>query len=303
MIAIISHPDCLLHNTKIAHPECPERLRVIAKALHCSDISLSYIEAPLVTYQQLSRVHDEEYLNKLFALEPKENSIFLDPDTIFDAHTLPAALRAAGAVIKAVDLLMSNEMTSAFCTIRPPGHHAEHNRSMGFCFFNNIAVGVAHALNEYPLERVAIVDFDVHRGNGTEDIFYNNEHVFICSIYEEFLYPAGEPKKAKNIVHIPLPSGATGSEFRTQIIQHGLEKINAFKPQIIFLSAGFDGHTLDTISSLNLEESDYYWITQQIQHIAAKHSQNRIISVLEGGYALSVLGQCAVDHIKGLITR
>ena len=303
MIAIISHHDCLLHNTTIEHPECSDRLRVITKALHASklDTSLCYIEAPPATYEQLSLVHDKKYLNKLFALTSTEKSIYLDPDTIFDAYTIPAALRAAGAVVKAVDMLMANEIASAFCNVRPPGHHAEPNRSMGFCFFNNVAVGVAHALNTYQLKRVAIIDFDAHRGNGTEAIFYNNKNVLICSIYEEFLYPFNNPKKAKNILHIPLPSGATGRELRAEIVQNGLEKINAFKPQMIFFSAGFDGHVQDTISNLNFTEFDYFWLTQQIKQIAENHSQNQIVSVLEGGYALNTLGQCVVAHIKGLL--
>jgi acetoin utilization deacetylase AcuC-like enzyme len=173
---------------------------------------------------------------------------------------------------------------------------------MGFCLLNNLAVGVAHAIKHHHIKRVAIVDFDAHRGNGTEEIFQNNKKVLICSIYEQFLYPIDEPiTNAMNIINIPLAAGATGREFRAEIILHGLDKLNAFKPEMIFFSAGFDGHEKDTISNLNLTEVDYLWITQQIKQIANNHSQGRIVSVLEGGYALDVLGHCVVAHVKGLI--
>jgi len=302
MTVIISHPDCLLHNSGIPHPECPERLNVIFKALSSAELeNLSYEEAPLVTREQLHRVHDKKYIEDLLNLTPKEGPTYLDPDTIITPYTFSAAQRAAGAVVKAVDLLMSNQANSAFCNVRPPGHHAEHNRAMGFCFFNNLAVGVAHALYFHKLKRIAIIDFDAHRGNGTEDIFFNNKQVLICSIYEENLYPLDVPRQANNIIHIPLPSGATGREFRSEITQHALEKLDSFKPQMVFFSAGFDGYINDTISNLNLTEFDYLWLTQQIKRIAKNHSQGRMVSVLEGGYDLASLGQCVVAHIKGLM--
>lgn len=303
MTVIISHPDCLLHNAEIQHPECPERLKVITKALASSELgaNLTYQKAPLATEEQLYRVHDKKYIDHLFKLSPKEGFTSIDADTIMTPSTFSAALRAAGAVVKAVDLLLLNQEKSAFCNIRPPGHHAEHNRATGFCFFNNLAIGVAHALHFHRLKRVAIIDFDAHRGNGTEDIFFNNKQVLICSIYEENLYPADIPRKASNIIHVPLPSGATGREFRAEISQNGLERLDAFKPQMIFFSAGFDGHIHDAISNLNLTEFDYLWLTQQIKQIAETHSQGQMVSVLEGGYDLASLGQCIVAHIKGLM--
>lgn len=303
MTIILSHTDCLLHNAEIQHPECPERLNVITQALASSEFrnNLSYEEAPLATNEQLYRAHDKQYIDHLLSLAPKEEFIAIDADTIITSHTFSAALRAAGAVVKAVDLLMSNEAKSAFCNVRPPGHHAEHNRAMGFCFFNNLAIGVAHALYFHKLKRIAIIDFDAHRGNGTEDIFFNNKQVLICSIYEDNLYPFDPPKPAKNIINIPLPSGATGREFRSEITQNGLDKIDAFKPQMVFFSAGFDGHIQDTISNLNLTEFDYLWLTQQIKRIAETHSQGKMISVLEGGYHLPSLGHCVVAHVKGLM--
>ena len=301
-IAIITHPDCLLHDTGFEHPECPERLQIVSNELANAGFEFitSYKQA---TREQLCRVHDERYIDRLFQLAPQQELIYLDPDTVMSPHTLSAALYAAGAVIKGVDLLMSDSQVDAvFCNIRPPGHHAERARAMGFCFFNNLAVGVAHAIEHYHMKRVAIVDFDVHRGNGTEDIFQNNKKILICSIYEQYLYPVDKPiTNAKNIINIPLTAGATGREFRAEIIQNGLDKINEFKPEMIFISAGFDGHEKDTISNLNLTEFDYLWITQQIKQLANKYSQGRIVSVLEGGYALDVLGQCVVAHVKGLI--
>lgn len=303
MTLIISHPDCLLHNADIPHPECPQRLKVISTALSSLSLkaNLSYEEAPLATYEQLYRVHDKKYVDYLFQLSPKTGFISLDTDTIMSPHTFSAALRAAGSVVKAVDLLIANVENSAFCNVRPPGHHAGLKSAMGFCFFNNIAVGVAHALNVYKLNRIAIIDFDAHRGNGTEDIFFNNKKVLICSIYEKTLYPFAEPQKAFNIINIPLSSGATGREFRAEITQYALERINAFKPQMIFFSAGFDGHIKDTLSNLNLTKFDYLWLSQQIKEIAQKNGNLKMISALEGGYALNSLGECVTAHITGLM--
>lgn len=304
-IALISHPDCLLHDSGLDHPECPDRLRVISNALASADLEpfLTHERAPLASREQLRRVHDEEYIDSLFQLTPQQGFVDLDPDTVMSPHTLSAALHAAGAVIKAVDLVLSDrKISTAFCNVRPPGHHAERARAMGFCFFNNLAVGVAHAIEYYRIKRVAIVDFDAHRGNGTEDIFQHNKKILIFSMYEQFLYPFDKPiTNAKNIINIPLAAGATGREFRAEITQHVLDKLSAFKPEIIFISAGFDGHEKDNISDLNLTEFDYLWISQQIKQIANSDGQGRIVSVLEGGYALDVLGQCVVAHLKGLI--
>lgn len=304
-IALITHPDCLLHDTGLENPECPERLRVIAAEINRSDIKESVIHyetAPLATLEQLSRVHDTDYINRLLSLSPKHGLINLDPDTVLSQYTLTAARRAAGAVILGVDLVLSNQpIHTAFCNIRPPGHHAERARAMGFCFFNNVAVGVAHALEHHHMKRIAIIDFDAHRGNGTEDIFQNNKHVLICSIYEQDIYPYYPVQTFKNMIHIPLNSGATGREFRAEFIQYGLDRIKEFKPEMIFFSAGFDGHMQDPLSNLNLTEFDFLWITRQIKQIAKDHSQGRMISVLEGGYALNILGQAVVAHLRGLL--
>lgn len=303
-IAVITHTDCLLHNPGKMHPECTERLQVIADQFIASglDSILKHVDAPLVTREQLARVHTTEYMDRLFQYVPSQGQINLDSDTVMDSHTLSAALRAAGAVVKGVDLVMSNTVSSVFCNVRPPGHHAESARAMGFCFFNNVAVGVAHALAHHHLQRVAIIDFDAHQGNGTEEIFKHNKKVLVCSLYESHLYPfCDATMNAPNIIDIPLAAGATGREFRAEMVQHGLERLLDFKPELLFISAGFDGHQQDELSSLNLTEQDYFWITQQVKHIADNCCQGRIVSVLEGGYALSSLGRCVKAHLNALL--
>jgi acetoin utilization deacetylase AcuC-like enzyme len=303
-ITLISHKDCLLHDPGQWHPESSKRLQAISQKLSASNFvdHIIHEEAPMATHEQLLYVHDEDYIDSIFQMAPKEERINLDADTAMNPHTLSAALRAAGAVIKGVDLVMTHKSQHVFCNIRPPGHHAERGKAMGFCFFNNLAIGVAHALAHYHLKRIAIVDFDVHRGNGTEDIFQNNKRVLICSSYEFFLYPyhLAQPN-ADNIIYIPLSPGSAGSEFRKEVTKYGLHEIEAFEPELIFFSAGFDGHKNDTISSLKLTEEDYYWITKQVKQIADRYSQGRIISVLEGGYALDVLGDCVAAHLQALI--
>lgn len=302
-VAFISHPDCLLHEMGDFHPEQPARIQAIHDALVKSELMnvLKPYSAPLATRAQLIRVHDEKYVNTIFANAPKTGSIALDPDTSMNPHTLQAALRAAGAAILAVDLVMTTKVTSAFCNVRPPGHHAEKDKAMGFCFFNNIAVGVAHALEHYALKRVAIVDFDVHHGNGTEDIFQNDERVLFCSSFQSPFYPyCGVDTNSKHIINIPLPTGTTGEIFREKVKEYWLEKINLFQPEIIFFSAGFDAYIQDELADLQLVEEDYAWVTEQIKEIAVSFCQGRMISMLEGGYHLEGLGRCAVAHVRAL---
>lgn len=301
-IAFITHKDCLLHNTGDFHPECPERLQVINDNLSQSAIqsSLVWETAHKATRAQLERVHDKQYIESIFNRSPKEGFVRIDPDTMMNPGTLNAALLAAGAVIKAVNMVLENKVESAFCSIRPPGHHAEHNRAMGFCFFNNIAVGAAHALAVHQLNRIAIIDFDAHRGNGTDDIFQNHKQILICSLYEHFLYPAIPPPKADNIIDLPLSARATGSQLRAKFSQKVIHAIEAFNPELILISAGFDGHADDAISTLRFIESDYHWLTQQIKTIARKSCAGRLVSVLEGGYALNVLGACVETHLEAL---
>lgn len=303
LTAFISHPDCLQHNMGPGHPECPERLTAIRDQLLASRLidSLREVEAPEATDAQLARVHPQLYIDFLKSHSPATGLYQLDPDTAMSPGTLKAALRAAGAVVHAVDLVCTDAAPNAFCSVRPPGHHAEHARPMGFCFFNNLAVGVAHALETYQLERVAIIDFDVHHGNGTEDIFQDEPRVLMASIFQTPFYPfSGEIPLGPNMHNIPLKAGSGGEQFREVVEKHWLPLLHAFEPQMIFISAGFDAHREDDMAMLNLTEADYEWVTRHIVRIAELYCQGRIVSVLEGGYALSALGRSVAAHLKVL---
>ncbi|KTD14944.1 histone deacetylase family protein [Legionella israelensis] len=304
-IAFISHPDCLLHNMGNYHPESPERLKVIDEAIDKNPLAaqIKRYQAPLATKEQLLCVHDERYVNFVFQSSPKEGSVVLDPDVVMNPSSLQAALRAAGAAVYAVELVMNEEAESAFCNVRPPGHHAERNKAMGFCLFNNVAVAVAHALNAFKLKKVAIIDFDVHHGNGTEHIFKNNEQVLYCSTFEHPFYPfCGTETHSKHIINIPLPAGTTGSLFREKIEELWLNQVREFQPDMIFFSAGFDAYEEDNMADLLLKDEDYFWVTQKIKEIADECCQGRMVSALEGGYHLPGLGLCAVAHLRGLLS-
>jgi len=303
--AFISHPDCAHHEMGANHPECPARLSAISDQLIASglDILLRHYEAPLASREQLCRVHDEQYIATLFQLAPTDEAlVWIDPDTGMNSHTLTAALRAAGAAVQAVDLVMQDEVANAFCNVRPPGHHAEHDRAMGFCFFNNVAVAATHALDVWGLERVAIVDFDVHHGNGTEDIFKDQPNVLLCSTFQHPFYPYRDASCSNDhIINVPLPSGTTGEEFRRAVQAHWLQPLAEFKPQLILISAGFDGHVEDKMAEFNLMEQDYAWVTDEVKTIADACCDGRIVSVLEGGYALSALGRSVAAHLRALL--
>jgi len=302
-LAIISHPDCLLHEMGQWHPECPERLKAIADAVSASGLDPLHFEAPLATHEQLERVHSEDHIREMEAASPKSGLIQLDPDTFMNPHTLQAARRAAGAVVSGVDKLMKDEIDAAFCNVRPPGHHATRERAMGFCIFNNVAVGAAHALAHHGLERVAIVDFDVHHGNGTEDIFRHDSRVLMASIFQHPFYPyCGTEGRSKRIVNIPLPMGSGGAALREAVENDWIPALEAFMPQMIFFSAGFDAHIDDDMAGLAFNDADYAWVTQRIGKVAARHAQGRMVSTLEGGYALSALGRSALAHIRALAT-
>lgn len=302
--AYITHPDCLKHDLGPYHPECPQRLTAIQQELEAAGLhaKLQFYDAPLVSDAQLRRVHSAEYIASVRKSSPHSGLQFLDPDTAMNPHTLNAALRAAGAVVKAVDLLMTQQADNAFCAVRPPGHHAESARAMGFCIFNNVAVGVAHALSTYGLKRAAILDFDVHHGNGTEEIFGDNPAVLLCSTFQYPFYPhCGVDNQHDNCINVPLAAGSDGTVFRKAVTDYWFPTVDAFKPEIIFISAGFDAHREDDMASLRFDDTDYVWITQQIQLWAEKHAQGRIVSVLEGGYSLKALGRCVAQHIGMLM--
>ena len=299
----ITHPACRLHDMGSLHPECPARLDAVDDQLLMSGVSqiLQPDQAPDATDIDLLRIHTSDYLNTLKQHVPESGTHEIDPDTLMNPHTLEAARAAAGAGIHAVDALMTGKHTTAFCSVRPPGHHATPSQAMGFCFFNNIAIAAAYALDVYGLKRVAIIDFDVHHGNGTEDAFAGDSRVMMCGFYQYPLYPGirHEPA-ADNMINVPVSAGTTGTALRQLVTDTWMPALRAFQPQMIFISAGFDAHREDDLGQLNMVEDDYAWITQQLVTLAEQSAEGRIVSMLEGGYNLSALGRSAVAHIKAL---
>jgi acetoin utilization deacetylase AcuC-like enzyme len=286
------------------HPECPARVASIEDRLISTGLFnyLKHCEAPKATGEQLAHVHDTLHIRELLAAAPTQGLVPIDPDTFMNPHSMEAALRAAGALVMATDMVLSGEVKTAFCNVRPPGHHAERAQSMGFCFFNNVAVGAAHALEIHGLERVAIVDFDVHHGNGTEDIFADDYRVMVCSSYQHPFYPfSGRPTVEGHLINIPLKAGTDGKSFRAAVESKWLPALGEFKPQLIFVSAGFDAHYEDDMAGLALTDGDYEWITRAIMSLAARYAQGRVVSTLEGGYALDALARSAAIHLRVLM--
>ncbi len=302
--AFITHADCALHEMGPHHPECPERLSAIQDHLLMKGLLDHMLphDAPLATEAQLGRVHDALYVKELLAASPTQGYHALDPDTHMNPHTVTAALRAAGAAVHATDLVLRGDVSTAFCSVRPPGHHAERGAAMGFCFFNNVAVGMRHALDVHGLARVALIDFDVHHGNGSEDIIRGDERVLMCSIFEKGLYPFnGEKAVGPNMVNVGLPSRSGSDAFREAVTQHWLPALHVFQPQMLFISAGFDAHREDDMGNLGLVEADYAWVTQQLMAVARTHARGRVVSCLEGGYVMSPLARSVAAHVKVLI--
>ena len=302
-----SHPDCRRHDMGSGHPECPQRLDAISDHLLATglDIALEFRDAPKATLEQVERAHTAAYVTKLVDLLDQVSrsgeARYLDPDTVACPATLEAALRAAGAAVAATDDVLAGRAASAFCAVRPPGHHATRDEAMGFCFFNNVAIAARHALDLHGLKRVAIVDFDVHHGNGTEDIIAGDERVLMVSFFQHPLYPySGAVPKGTNMVNVPLPPYARGPQAREAIEQQWLPALEAFRPEMLFISAGFDAHREDDLGQLGLVEADYEWITQQLAGVAARHAQGRIVSCLEGGYNLSALARSVAAHLRVL---
>lgn len=302
--AYLSHPSSLAHEMGAGHPECPQRVQAIESKLRMDGLlaQMELFEAPAATDAQLLRVHDAAYLATLIAAAPHQGYRALDGDTTMNPHTLRAARHAAGALVKAIDLVCTKHYQRVFCNIRPPGHHAERDRAMGFCFFNNVAVGAAHALATHAAKRIAIADFDVHHGNGTENIFANHPGMLMVSTFQSPLYPGwGERPLGKNMVNIPLPPGTNGAALRTAVQQHWLPALHDFAPELLLISAGFDAHRADPLAQLNWVEEDYFWVTQELVSFAKKYCSGRIISTLEGGYALDALASSASAHVRALI--
>ena len=273
--------------------------RMIAAGI---DPYLQHYTAPEATREQIARVHSAAFIDEIEQASPEDGLHYIDPDTALNAHSLQAAKHAAGAVVMGGDLVMKGECATAFCAVRPPGHHAERRRAMGFCLFNSVAIGAAHALASHGLSRVAIVDFDVHHGNGTEDIFQGDPRVLMVGTFQHPLYPyCGFDDPAENMINVPLRAGSGGVEFRAAVTERWLPALEKFRPEMILVSAGFDAHREDPLAGLALSEADYAWVTEQLVDVAKRHAHRRIVSSLEGGYALSALGRSAAEHVRVLV--
>lgn len=304
--ALFTHEACLHHFPGSSHPESPARLESVHAALRDGIFNgLDRREAPQATVYQIARVHPRDYVTEVLANIPDQGAVQLDADTILSPGSGEAALRAAGAVCAAVDAVVGGEVQNAFCAVRPPGHHAEPANSMGFCIFNNIAVGAAHAREEHGLNRIAVVDFDVHHGNGTQAMFQNDANSFFASTHQSPLYPgtgaAHERGCANNIVNAPLPPHSGSEAFKKALTQTILPAVHSFGPDMLFISAGFDAHKDDPLASLNFADDDYAWATEQIIDTANTLCSGRLVSTLEGGYDLAALGRCAALHVQSLM--
>ena len=303
-ISIFSHPDCELHNPDPDHPECPQRISAVLDQVIRS--GLDYVvrqeQATPAPLEALYRAHSKVYIDELRAKSPTEGHIWLDPDTPMTPASFQAALAAAGAAINAVDHVMQLANAQAFCAVRPPGHHATVDQAMGFCLINNVAVAATHALHTYGVKRVAIVDFDVHHGNGTEDIFKYDDRVLLCSSFQSQIFPyTGDDTRSEHIINLPLPAGCKSLEWREAVYYNWLPALEAHQPELVLISAGFDGHAEEDMAQFFLVEDDYFWISEKLKAIADKYAEGRIVSVLEGGYDLSALGRSAVAHLKGIM--
>ena len=299
---IFSHSACLAHDTGPTHAESPARLAAVTAGLREAYPDLEWCEAPRASRGQLLRVHTESLLHSVLESRPSER-IWLDPDTVLSPASAEAGLRAAGAVVAAVERVLNGEAKRAFCAVRPPGHHATCSAAMGFCLFNSIAVGAAHALDKFGLSRIAIADFDVHHGNGTQAIFEQEPRVMFASSHQMPLYPDSghvSDRGVNNIFNAPLPPGAGSAEFREAWRTRLLPQLDAFRPQLVMISAGFDAHRRDPLAQLQLEAVDFDWITRELVAIANRHADGRVVSSLEGGYDLQGLRESCVAHVGAL---
>jgi len=302
--AFFTHPSFWQHAMGAGHPECPERLDAIDEALRSTGLieHLDVVQARAATWEELRLAHSPGYLSALRQrLGAVTQVVHLDPDTAANPHTLTAALHAAGAALQATEQVLAGRVRNAFCAVRPPGHHATRDKAMGFCFLNNVALAARYALVHGGLQRVAVVDFDVHHGNGTEDILAGDPRALMVGLFEHPLYPfSGVPPKGDNMLNLPLPAHTGSQEIREHIRAQWIPALEAFRPQMLFVSAGFDAHQLDPLGLLRLTEVDYAWITQQLADVAAKHAQGRVVSCLEGGYHVWALARSVCAHLRVL---
>ncbi len=305
--ALITHPACLEHDVGAWHPECPDRLRAVLRALESEDFAdLLRESAPLATLDQLTRAHPVDYVQAILAIRPAlGETVALDADTQMGAGSAEAALRAAGGAVAGVDAAMEGWARAAFVATRPPGHHAEPARAMGFCLFNNVAVAAHHARARWGRRRVAVVDFDVHHGNGTQAMFAADPDLFYGSSHQYPCYPGtGRPSErgvANNIVNAPLPPGSDGQAFRAAWREVILPALDDFAPEFLIVSAGFDAHRADPLAQLRVDTADFAWLTDELVRLAARHTEGRIVSVLEGGYDLDALAASAAAHVRALM--
>lgn len=298
-----THSACAAHEMGSWHPESPDRLAAIQDHLIATGVAplLTQFDAPQARRETLARAHDAAYLDRLEAAAPETGYAALDPDTSMNPHTWEAALRAAGAVVDATERVLAGEIDNAFCAVRPPGHHARRGHAMGFCLLNNVAIAALHALEAHGLKRVAVIDFDVHHGNGTEDILAGDERVLMASFFQHPFYPyTGTENPAKNMVNVPLPAGTRGDVVRQVVDEVWWPRLDEFRPEMIFVSAGFDAHREDDLGQMGLVEADYAWITQRLCELAQRHARGRIVSSLEGGYNLSALARSVAAHVRTL---
>ena len=302
--SIYTHPACLAHDTGPGHPESPRRLQAVTAALREAFPSAEWLEAPRATRGQLARVHAPSLVARV--LHAPEESIHLDPDTVLSPDSPEAALRAAGAAVAATDAVLNGEIDAAFCAVRPPGHHATSDRAMGFCLLDNVAVAAAHALDRHGLSRVAIVDFDVHHGNGVQEIFQAEPRVHYFSAHQSSLYPwtgLEDERGCGNIHNVLLPAGTGSTGFRAAWSQRLLPQMDAFAPELVLVCAGFDAHARDPLAQLELEAADYAWLTSGLLALARRHAGGRIVSALEGCYDLQALRESVVAHVGALFAR
>jgi acetoin utilization deacetylase AcuC-like enzyme len=305
---IYSHPACFEHRPGSGHPESPERLKAVLAALQKPEFSeLQWAEAPLGTREQVLMVHTEGYVSDVEEISPRHGTMPLDGgDTVMSPGSLEAVMRCVGAACAGVDKVMNKEVDNVFCATRPCGHHATPNRAMGFCIYNQAAIAAVYAKERHMLERVAVIDFDVHHGNGTQDAFYNDPSLFYGSTHQSPLYPGtgsrAETGVAGNIVNVPLPPGCNSEVFRSQVTSELMPKLRAFNPELIIISAGFDAHMLDPLAGLNFKDEDYRWITEELKELAEECCEGRIVSILEGGYSLDGLASSTAAHVKALMS-
>src|SRR6266851_6295657 len=303
---LYSHAACLEHDPGSHHPESPDRLRAILEALAADEFApLLRREAPVAALDDVARVHPRSLVERLLAAVPESGYVGIDADTILSPESGRAALRAAGAVTAAVDAVVAGEADNAFCAVRPPGHHAEPRRAMGFCLFNNVAIGALRARETHGLARVAVIDFDVHHGNGTQARFADDPSLFYASTHQFPLYPGtgrASETGVGNIVNVPLAPLAGSHQFRTAMTRKILPALDAFRPEMVLISAGFDAHRRDPLAQLLLEEADYTWTTEQLLDIARRHAGGRVVATLEGGYDLPALAASAAAHVRVLMS-